>query len=168
MSSRERRCVLKEAPDFGEQVTDSSAPVVSGHMGVGLEPQAFDPVFVGRVGRQEVQSKPTAPLGQSGLDDFAAVDGVIVEDQVEYPDTAITTQESAQQVQEEPAPFLVALDPNQMPRAMAQGSGQEALFSCERITVRSASVTLGSRPARAASTLGVSGNWSNFTNPKCR
>jgi len=124
----ERCCVSKEAPDPGQKSADSSAPVVSGHVRVKLEPQAFDAVFVGTVGRQEVQPKSTTPFGERCLDDLAAVDCVVVEDQVKHPGATIVSQQDAQQVQEEPAPLLVALDPDQMSGAMAQGSGEEALY----------------------------------------
>jgi hypothetical protein len=62
---------------------------------VELEPQAFDPILLGAVRRQEVQSKPTAPLAERRLDDLAAVDCVVVEDQVKHSGTAIASQQSA-------------------------------------------------------------------------
>src|SRR5258705_4116023 len=56
------------------------------------------------------------------------MDDVVVEDQMNHLSSTIASPQSAQQVQEEPAPFLVAFNPDQMARALAQGSGEEAFL----------------------------------------
>src|SRR5713101_5321112 len=106
--------------------------MISGDVCMELEPEPLDAVLVGTVGGEKVQPDSTSPLGQGGLHDLALMDDVVVEDQVKHPGTAIAPQQSAQQIQEEPAPFLVAFDRDQMARPMVQGSGQKALLVLSR------------------------------------
>src|SRR5438093_1136492 len=102
--------------------------MIAGHVRVKLEPQSLDAVLVGTVWRQEVQPEAATPLRQRWLDDLAVMDDVVVEDEMKHRGATIASQHSAQQVQEEPAPFLVAFDPDQMSRAVAQGSSEEAFL----------------------------------------
>jgi hypothetical protein len=102
--------------------------MVSGYIGVELQPQAFDTVLVGAIGRKEVETDSGAPGRQSGPHDLAVVDDVVVEDQVKDSGTTITTQQCAQQVQEQPTPFLIPFDPDQVTRPVVQSTGQVAFF----------------------------------------
>src|SRR5215471_15843114 len=149
LTSWERRCVSKKSPDFGQEFVDGAAPVVSSYIRVELKPQALDVILVGTVRGQKVEPESASPLGERHLDDLAGMNGVVVEDQVKHSGSAIASQQSAQQVQEEPAPFLVALNPDQMTCAVAQSSGKEALY----VLTGSENPTLlsGQGPVRAES-----------------
>ena len=128
MTPRKRHRVSEKAPNLREQAGHLPAPMVPGHIGVELQPQAFDAVLVGAVGWQEVETDAGAPAGQSGPHDPAVMDDVVVEDQVKDSGTTIATQQCAQQVQEQPASLLVPLDPDQVTRPVVQGTGQVAFF----------------------------------------
>ena len=55
------------AMDPLQQRLDGVVPMVPSHVGVQVEPQSLDPILVGAVRRQEVESQSIAELGQPRL-----------------------------------------------------------------------------------------------------
>src|SRR5207237_2323753 len=85
--------------------------MVPGDVGMQILPNAFNPVVIGAVGRQENQANLRRKMGQSDSNDLAAVNAVVVENYVDYPRSWINRHQPFQQVQEQPTVLLVCFHP---------------------------------------------------------
>ena len=65
--------------DVFHKVFESRVAVISCHLIVEILPESFDAIFVGAVRRQELKRNVAQVMVQCGVDDLAAVDAIVVQ-----------------------------------------------------------------------------------------
>src|SRR4026209_2898992 len=97
-----------------------------------VEPNALDSVRIRTIGRKEVENDAAIKLCDTPLRDAAAVDDVVVEDDVDAPSRAMLPGAPPKELAEQIAVLAVAGDPGELPRGGVQCAGDVALLVLAR------------------------------------
>src|SRR5207302_4988185 len=109
------------------QNLDRPAAMIPRDVRVDVKPKAFDPIRVWAVRRQKVEGNALAELLEEALGLLAAVDDVVVEDEVNPPGLGIREQDSPDESAEEIARLRLALGTHDSPGARAHRARQVVL-----------------------------------------
>ena len=120
--------VVEEVDDLATEFEHGSASMVARDVGVEVEPDTLDRIFVGAVRWQEVEHDFAVQALQYAPDHPAVVDDVVVDDEVDVLCSAVHGSELPRQLADQDAVLRQAVGPNQRSALCTQGASDVVLF----------------------------------------
>src|SRR6516164_2485360 len=120
---------MEVAVDFGHKFLHVLAAVVASNVVVKILPDPLDPIVIGAIRWQKVESHLAAPCGQCQLDLAAVVDLVVVEDDVDPTSLPVGGgHQPVDEQEEQNAVLAFSLDPSELTRASVKRPRQVTLL----------------------------------------
>lgn len=125
--------LLQPVIHFFHEFVHGATPMIASDIGVQVAPDSFDAVVIGAVWWQEVQNDPAIQTCQCSLGLKAAVDTIVVEDQMDAFGLRIISANQLPELENEQlAVLVIRLHPGQPARTGIQCSGKISLLVLAR------------------------------------